>query len=358
MTSSLELALDSLLSDPIAALPTAAGAPLGYIGSDVPLDLLFATGRPVAHLPWKADRQTLRAERWLEGSFPGWAHSILEDWSAGRFDGFGEVVFSRGNDASQRLYYYVCELQRIGELKGPRPLIFDAAYVPRETSRLHMVAALRRLGEALAVDDRALRDGIAQANRTRLMLQSVQARREGQGLLHEKLLRASLFGDVLPLLEAQGLPASDAAGEAGKLRVLLAGSAPPDGRLHQAAALAGACVVAEQHEYGLARLGACIDANAADPFDAVVRQRREAPQVGRGFVDPARMLRDAAVAARADAVVLWLTRDDEARAWHVPAQRAALADAGIPALVLPAMRWLADDGAIDRIQEFLRTIRS
>ena len=38
-------------------------------------------------------------------------------------------------------------------------------------------------------------------------------------------------------------------------------------------------------------------------------------------------------------------------------QRAALASAGIPALVLPAMRWSADDGAVGRIHDFLRTIR-
>ena len=358
MTSSLDQALDALLADPIAALGAVGGSPLGYVGSDVPLDLLLATGRPVAHLPWKVDRATPRSERWLEGSFPGWVHSILEDWAAGAFDGFADVVFSRGNDASQRLYYYVCELQRIGELRGPRPLIFDAAYVPRETSRIHMTAALRRLGTALGVDDAGLRAGIAQANRRRLLLQSVQARRAGQGALHEKLLRAGLFGDVLPLLEVQGLPTGDGLAAAEASRVLLAGSVPPDGRLHRAVQSAGACVVAEHHEFGLARLGACIDADAADPFDAVVRQRREAPLVGRGFKDPAQALRDAAIQARADAVVLWLTRDDEARAWHVPAQRAALAEAGIPALVLPAMRWLADDGALERINEFMGTIRS
>jgi hypothetical protein len=317
------------------------------------MDLLLATGRPVAHLPWLADRDTPRSARWLEGSFPGWAHSILEDWSTGRFDLFDDVVFSRGNDASQRLYYYVCELQRIGEIKGPRPLIFDAAYVPRETSRLHMTAALRRLGGQLGVDDAALRAGIDRANALRARLQGLQAGRVGQGVLHEKLLRVSLFGDLPSLLDAQGLPEGKAEGA----RVLLAGSVPPDGRLHQAVQDAGASVVAEQHEYAAARLGPPVEASAAEPFDAVVRQRRSSTLVGRGFGEPGKTLVEAARAASAQAVVLWLTRDDEARAWHVPAQRAALAAAGIPALVLPAMRWLADDGAAGRIQDFLRTIR-
>ena len=60
----------------------------------------------------------------------------------------------------------------------------------------------------------------------------------------------------------------------------------------------------------------------------------------------------------ADAVVLWLTQDDEARAWHVPAQRAALAAARLPALWLTARRWTADDGALDDIAAFTRKIRS
>lgn len=352
MTSSLERALDALLADPLGPLRE-AGRALGCVGGDVPLDLLLATGRPVAHLPWRTDRETPRAARWMEESFAGWAHSILEDWAAGAFDVFDDVVFTRGNDSAQRLYYYVCELQRVGDLKGPRALIFDAAYVPRETSRLHMTAALRRLGASLGVNDDLLRDGIARANVLRERLASLQAARTGQGPLHEKLLRASLFGDVLPLLDAHGIPD----GTAGGPRVLLAGSVPPDGRLHEAVQAAGANVVAEHHEFAAARLGAAIDAAAADPFDAIVRQRREAPIVGRGFADPAQALVDAARAARVDAVVLWLTRDDEARAWHVPAQRAALSASGIPALVLPAMRWPADDGAPGRIQDFLRTIR-
>lgn len=353
MTSALERALDALLADPLQPLRAAGGA-LGYVGSDVPLDLLLATGRPVAHLPWCADRETPRAARWLEGSFAGWAHSILEDWSTGAFDCFDEVVFSRGNDSAQRLYYYVCELQRVGELKGPRPLIFDAAYVTRDTSRIHMTAALRRLGANLGVDDERLRAGIADANTLRERLRALQVGRADHGPLHEKLLRASLFGDVLPLLDA--CPLSDAAG-AGGARILLAGSVPPDGRLHEAVQAVGATVVAEYHEFSLARLGAAIDVAASDPFDAIVRQRRAAPTVGRGFVDPALALLDVARAASAAAVVLWLTRDDESRAWHVPAQRAALASAGIPALVLPAMRWSADDGAVGRIHDFLRTIR-
>jgi hypothetical protein len=59
-----------------------------------------------------------------------------------------------------------------------------------------------------------------------------------------------------------------------------------------------------------------------------------------------------AAGARATAVVLWLTREDEGLGWQLPAQRRALAEAGIATLALPAARWQADDGALEAIGEF------
>jgi hypothetical protein len=54
--------------------------------------------------------------------------------------------------------------------------------------------------------------------------------------------------------------------------------------------------------------------------------------------------------------VLWQTEEDEAQAWHLPAQRAALAASGVPALVLTRRDWLARDGAPEEIVAFLGEI--
>ena len=115
----------------------------------------------------------------------------------------------------------------------------------------------------------------------------------------------------------------------------------------------GAQVIAELHELAPARLGPLVDAAAPDPCEAIARQRRLAPLGPRSVGDAAARLCDAARAARAAAVVLWLTQDDEARAWHIPAQRAALAAAGLPALILTARRGDAGDGAVQEIERFL-----
>ena len=352
--STLETTLEAILGDPLRDA-RAHGAGLGYVGPDIPLDVLLATGRPVCHLPWHADRATPFADRWLESSFPGWARSILEDWYVGRFGCLSQVVFSRACDASQRLYYYVCELQRRGDLDGPAALIFDMALVPRETSLLHTAAAVSKLCSQLGVGSTALGQAIARANRQRHVFNELQSARGDDGVIHERIARASLYADLAPVLEGQLLqhaPPTSGSAAVRKRRLVLAGSAPPDERLHRAAASAGAVFVAEAHVHGLTRLGLPVDEATPDHSRAIAQQLRSSSIGPRSFLDRAAWLLDQARRAHADAVVLWLTREDEGLGWHVPAQRKVLEKAGLPALVLTGRHWSIDDGAGEAIAAF------
>jgi hypothetical protein len=323
---------------------------LGFVGPDLPVEVLIATGRPFGHLPWRTDGLTPWADRWLESGFPGWARSILEQWHQGEFDDLHAVVFSRADDASQRLFYYVRELQQRGLLQGPRALVFDMALIPRESSLAHTAQSVLSLAGELEVAPEALPGAMERANVLRRWLQQVQQDRAGHGDYYERLARAMLWsgssswcgGDVSP------------AGQPATHRVLLAGSFPPDDRLHRAVELAGASVIAEAHAHSLERLGPPIPASSEAPHLAIARHLRDCSVGSRSFLDRARWVADRAGAARAAAVVLWLTREDEALAWQVPAQRKALAAAGIPTLVLPATSWLADEVALHQITQFCR----
>lgn len=324
---------------------------LGFVGPDVPIEVLLASGRPFGHLPWTTAGSTLWADRWLESGFPGWARSILQQWHDGAFDDLHAVVFSRADDASQRLFYYVRELQQRGLLQGPRALVFDIALIPRETSLAHTADSVLALAHELEVAPGALAGAIERANVLRHKLQLVQQERTGQGDYYERLARSALWSDASAWLDdiaaAQQTPAH---------RVLLAGSTPPDDRLHRTVELAGASVIAEAHAHALDRLGPPITGSIDTPPLAIARQLRRCSVSSRAFVDRAGWVVARATAARAAAVILWLTREDEALAWQVPAQRKALAAAGIPALILPAAHWLADDDALQQITDFCREI--
>ena len=347
--SALDTRVAAILADPLAEAK-AAPAAIGFVGLEMPDDLLAASGRHALHLPWEVGRPTPQADRWLEGSFPGAARSIVEDWADGRFDFLEAVLFTRGEDSAQRLYYYVSELQRRGEIGGPEALIFDVAKVPRPTSLARTRAALVKLADRFDVDAGKLQSGIAATDRRREFLSGLQAARSGPGSRYERIARADLFAPVHD--EDRGSPASDVAGP----RLLLAGSAPPDDRLHRAVEAAGGNVVAELVDRSLDRLGAPIGA-AADPFAAVALRAHQSRLGPRSFADRADWLVDEARKVRADAVLVWLVAEEEALVWHVPAQRAALVAAGVAAHFLTNRSWDGGDGAIDEIARFVGELK-
>ena len=175
--SAIQERLNQVLENPLQ--DASAGGALGYVGLDIPVDLLLAGGRTSCHLPLRIPADTARSEQWLESSFPPWAHSILQSWWDGEYDCFDHVIFSRGEDATHRLYYYICELQRQGRIRGPQPLVFDVARIPRDSSRHHTTESVRSLMQVLGFDDGALRQGVLRANECRQLFATVRAQRAG-----------------------------------------------------------------------------------------------------------------------------------------------------------------------------------
>lgn len=337
--------IDAILADPLATAHAAPRA-IGYVGFDIPEDLLAVPGLAACHLPWRTGIATPRADRWLESSFAPWSRLILEDWADGRFDAFEAVVFTRGDDSAQRLYYYISELQRTSELGGPRTLIYDIATIRAAASEARCVEALRILAGELGIGAEALREGIARANRRRQWMAAAQATRGGPGALYERIARASLFAP----LEDHAVPIGD--GPAPRGRVLIGGCPPSGDWLHRAVDDAGWKVVAESHAMSLMRLGDPVP-EGGDPFEAAGKHAHRLPWGKRAFVDRAAWLVDQAREARADAVILWLYEEEEALPWHVPAQRRALDAAGIPACVLTRRAWDGNDGAADAVRDFI-----
>ncbi len=352
MTGSLESFLGNILADPLAQVG-ATDNPVGYVGFDIPLELMMVPGWRFCHLPWQKGRKTPQAERWLESAFPGWAASILEDWIDGVFDGFGRVVFTRGDDASQRLYYYISELQRRKILGGPNPLLYDIAKISRNTSLSHCRLAIQKLMNGLDMPDPDLEEAIADANARRSLYGMLDSQRVGPGRLYEKISRAGLYRDNFDELSRAELPVAQRTP-----RVLLTGSVPPDETLHLAAEAAGWNVVSELHQLSLSRFGPPVDTDFADPLQALAHHYNTCPWSPRAFGDRGARLRHELSRTQADAVVLWLTRTDEALAWHVIRQRQVLEEMSVPALVLTDRRWEGDDGAAEQITDFLQELAS
>ena len=254
---------------------------IASLGPDIPLELLHATGRYAGPLGWSVDRDFPRAEQWLESKYPRWAFSILEDWAAGAFDHLALVIFSRGDDSAQRLYYYICELRTRGLLAGPEPVIFDVARIDRSHSEARCIESVRQLAERLGVSDAALEAAIA----------------------------ASIGPAAKP---SEG-------------RVcLLGGTPPPDDRLHRAVAAAGWLAVGKTLAESWQGDSAAAQAGTSDPCATLGKRLHASISGVRSFADRGAALVASASTCGAQAAVLWFAEEDEAEVWSLPAQRRAI----------------------------------
>lgn len=364
--------VDELLADPLGPArerARAGGRVVGYVGVDIPVELITAAGAHALRLPALADIETANADRYLESSFSPAVRRVAEQWLSGAYDFLDAVVLSRSDDSAQRLYYYLCELQRRGLAAGPRALLYDIAKIPRESSRRHTLAATTRLAGELGTRAQSLPEAIASRNRRRELLRDLVQWRASdappRGTAVERLLRAADLGDPDAFdRELSGWMRAPRAHHAGP-RLLLAGSAPPDERLHARIERAEGCVVDESGDHSARRLGDPISPGAAESADSTMSSierlsnHYHALRHGsRALVDRAAAIDEQLRQSRVDGVVIWLIEEDESLAWEVPSVHAMLAASGTPHLLLTRRRWEADDGALEAVSEFVANLGS
>jgi|ERR1700722_3733354 len=381
--SSFEQLTDEALRDPLAAARAHArggGRVIGFVGAEIPVELIIAANAFPLRLPGfaRSSDGTMSgggaADAYLESSFMPEVRSICEQYLQGVFDFVHSIIFPRSNDSAQRLYYYLSELRRQGIAKGPEPLIFDLAKIPRDTSRDHSRSSVESLASQIGARAEALPQAIAQRNRRRELCAAAAAARfngasGGRGSIMDRIFRAADFCDA-DVFDAQFAAWMRTAGERagqirashvqlhapnGQPRLLLAGSAPPDERLHLAVEAAGGNVVAE--------LGDHPSRNVAEPmipingsFAEVADHYQESVLGSRAFVNRSAELSSLANRGGVVGVINWLLEEEDALTWDLPAQSAALAAAEIAFLPLNRRRWEANDGAVEEIVQFTRAL--
>jgi hypothetical protein len=132
------------------------------------------------------------------------------------------------------------------------------------------------------------------------------------------------------------------------------GYAAPDRRLHGMVERAGWIAAGETLGDAWADPGPPVEESTGDPFAALARQLHARRADVRAFFDRAQALEAQADECGALAAVLWFAEEDDARVWHLPAQRDVLARIDIPALILTRRDWRANDGVDAEIAAFLQ----
>ncbi len=359
--SALETLVQSSLDDPLSAARSHAqqgGRVIGYVGSEIPVELIMAAGAFPLRLPSGIQGQYGAADRYLESSFMPDVRYIAEQYLQGALNFIHSIILPRSNDSAQRLYYYLSELRTQQRLAAPIPLIYDLAKIPRDSSKAHSRLATRRLAVEIGAAGGELRRAIERRNRRRRMFDAaavIRSRFNIRGSLMDRVFRAADLCDADRFDAAlqEWLPGGERV--APKARILLIGSAPPDERLHAAVEQANGNIVAEGDGH-LANAVSQPPIDADGSLDSIADHYYSSRQSTRAFTDRAAGLQDLAARVQADAVIIWLIEEEDSLIWDLPAEMAALQSSGLPALRLVRRRWDAADGALPEIIRFTQAL--
>jgi len=347
----------NLRQDPQAAARSAAASGervMGYVGNDVPVSLILAAGALPVRLRGSIHAKTPDADRFVESSFTPELRVIADQWLKGAFDHLQAVIFARGDDSGQRLYYYLTELQRRGLCAGPLPLLFDVASLARDASFEHTLASARLLAAQLGAPTAALATALERVKQREDLLRSVEGQRQLPAPLPGSIAWAFEYAAACDWRVAFDGAARRWLDGAAKLptskRVLLAGDPLPDDQLHVAIESAGASIVLELNQSATEGASAQRDplAAIADEF-----QRRESPALS--MRRNAGWLADCALKQRADGVVIWLSEQNEALPWEIARQLQSLRAAGVPALLLARQPWHVSAAVLTQVVQFVRS---
>lgn len=336
----------AVLDAPLSAATASKRPVVLYVSNNIPLELIWACGCFPLQLPTAPRSDYSRADRYLEPNFEPMVRSALEQLLSGELNAARLLVLPRTLDAWQRLYYYLCELQRSFGEHVPEPFLYDLQQQPNSSSAQYNLESTRLLAaklqalSGLQLTDAALRESIALYNRIRGELAQLAARRHQQpcklsGADSLELITAVQRQDpsvaAAALHELNGTPS--AATFAGT-PTLLVGSAHDSPRLHQAIERAGGQVVSDFHYRGDWCFGPLVREDG-DPLAALSEHYHQQSLSSRSYPLPLFALLDAAARSGAKAALFFYYNEEEALTWDYPAQSAALEARGLRTLLLP-----------------------
>ena len=328
---------------------------IGFVGAEIPVELIIASGAYPVRLASTADAKTGIADLYLESTFMPDVRLIAEQYLEGALNFMQSVILPRSNDSAQRLYYYLSDLRTQQFQDAPAPLIFDLAKIPRDSSKVHSRLATQRLAGEIGVMSSALPGAIRDRNRRReLFHRAMQIRRLDAGIrgsLMDRAFRSADLCDAAKFDADFGAWLAQAALPEGGPRLLLTGSSPPDERLHGAVEAGGGNVVSEGDAHASRSVSLPL-IPVEGSLDAIADHYHALQVSTRAFVDRASTIRKLAESVAADGVIIWLIEEEDALIWDLPAEISTLQESGIAMLRLVRRRWDLSDSALEEVKSF------
>lgn len=340
------------------------GKVVGYVSNTIPLELIHAAGLFPLHLSGTPGEDTPLADEFLEPAFDPWSRSLFEKLIRGDYRFLDAIILPRTHDALQRLYYYLCEIERKHpQYSLPPVFLVNLLHTPRASTTAYNRARFAQFAEFLQslgnrFDDAALENSIDTYNRLRSSLSyfnrlRASADRPVSGFLAQQVYAAvqSLPAEeslsLLSQVETLAEPTPDAR------PIVLAGSCLDHPQLHQLLDREKLCVVGDYHSLGNHFLGPT--PVPAPELTALAEHYQYHTLSGRSFEQKETSLVDFARQQNAQAIVFHYLLKEEALSWHYPRQQRAAEAAGLQTALLIDQPYQPDPS---RLQNLVRTLGS
>lgn len=333
--------------------PPASSMVVGYVGADVPVELLTAAGIVGVRLAGDPAVDTTPADTYLGRGVDPMARSVLTLLLSGAYGRLDRLVVSRDCEASLRLFYALRELRRVEPALGlPETYLVDLLHLPHRTTahynRARLVQFRERLetwtGRTILAADLAW--AIEQHDEQRRLLAEVASLRHqipvcvsgeqflavvGSGTAMPVTVHNGLLRQVLS--EARELPDRDGP------RVYLTGSSHDTPEVYRAIESLGTTIVGESHDWGDLLFHRQVGPRNLTAL--AERYQDNGPSAPRATTtERAQHTAAAARRCRADVLVGYVREGDQAPPWDYTAEREA---SGLPGTLLEHQRY----GCID-----------
>jgi hypothetical protein len=320
---------------------SAQGRPVvGYVGCDTPVELITAAGALPVRLAGRPGRDTALARTYLDGAVDPQAVNVLAGiLTPGHGDPVPDmIVVTHDGDASLQLFHTLRELGRIGAESFPPVHFVDLLHLPGEATLQYNLGRIRRFADQLAawrgraLTAAELAEAVADHDAARTARTELRRRRAG-ALTGGEALRWYAAGTAMPAREyAAAVTAALAAGSARPTGrpLFVSGSGHDTADVYDALEADGWLVVGEDHDWG--------DGGDQPPVGeptlaSLTRHYTRAvlPAAARPPGPLASPARGGAGSSRAEYLLTYCRRFDDAHRWGHPARAAA---AGVPAALL------------------------
>ena len=347
------------------------GQVVGYLGSDVPEELIIAAGFFPLRISGDPTKLTPLADKYVLRNFNPLARSIFNRLLDGTYAFLDHLIIANSAEALVRVFVYLREIKRLEpERKLPDDYFFEFLHTKFHKNAQYNRDRICELKTQLEVwsgkpiIDATLREAIALCNENRkLLTQVVQQRIElrisgvdalaiiGTSMTMQKVEHNKL---VRELLNDLGSASSSV-----RVRLFIEGSQLDSAWFYELVESCNGIIVGEDNDWGNRAFDTLVDETIA-PLDALAdRHFFKAPSQSKSMVqERVDYCVSKAVEAKADGVIFFLLAGEDPPAWDYPEQRNALEAYGIRTLCLDKQSYSPTNTAElkSRIETFVQSL--